>query len=443
MRLAYFSPLNPLKSGVSDYSEELLPHLAEKVEVELFVDNFTPSNKAVAGMFPVFPIDSYAEREKNYDAALYHIGNDGQYHEKIYQCALKYPGIVVMHDFAIHHMIERMTLARDNRDAYLAEMAYSHGDEGKQRALAFLEEREPPPWDTEAMKYPLNRGIIEAARGIICHSYFTRNKIKQIRPAVPVKRVYHHCADIVSDPADCRREARRELGLPEKELVLASFGFVTPSKRIDRIIAVLARLYQEGYRFKYWVAGKPAPEVDIDQLLKIHRFPRDCINLTGYLELGEFNRHMKATDICFNLRYPVMGETSGSLHRILGLGKAVIVSNIGSFREYPDDAVVKIDLSSTEERQLYEALKTLILNPQDRERLGLNAHLFARENLDPSGSAREYSEFIAGVYNGGCNYSGLVEALAETLVELSVEQNDKLVQSIAETVAGLSRQPMK
>ena len=38
MLLAYFSPLNPQPSGISDYSEELLPQLAEGADITLFVD---------------------------------------------------------------------------------------------------------------------------------------------------------------------------------------------------------------------------------------------------------------------------------------------------------------------------------------------------------------------------------------------------------------------
>ncbi|HBL26059.1 MAG TPA: hypothetical protein DD490_04405 [Acidobacteria bacterium] len=34
MRLAWFSPLPPARSGIADYSAELLPHLAEHLEVE-------------------------------------------------------------------------------------------------------------------------------------------------------------------------------------------------------------------------------------------------------------------------------------------------------------------------------------------------------------------------------------------------------------------------
>jgi len=42
-----------------------------------------------------------------------------------------------------------------------------------------------------------------------------------------------------------------------------------------------------------------------------------------------------ASDIVLNLRYPTVGENSGTLMRALGLGKAVIVSEVGSFSELP------------------------------------------------------------------------------------------------------------
>ena len=45
MRLAYFSPFSPQRSGIADYSEELLPHLAAQgAQCDLFVDGFEPTN---------------------------------------------------------------------------------------------------------------------------------------------------------------------------------------------------------------------------------------------------------------------------------------------------------------------------------------------------------------------------------------------------------------
>ena len=62
MRIAYFSPLNPIRSGISDYSEDLLPHLADLVDVDLFVDGFQPSNQELAGRFCTYSIADYPRR---------------------------------------------------------------------------------------------------------------------------------------------------------------------------------------------------------------------------------------------------------------------------------------------------------------------------------------------------------------------------------------------
>ena len=48
---------------------------------------------------------------------------------------------------------------------------------------------------------------------------------------------------------------------------------------------------------------------------------------------------MAACDVLVNLRYPTMGETSGSVIRALGLAKPLLVSDVGWFSELPDDAV--------------------------------------------------------------------------------------------------------
>ena len=46
MKLAYWSPLSPMGTGVADYSEELLPYLGEGADIHLFLDGYAPSNPA-------------------------------------------------------------------------------------------------------------------------------------------------------------------------------------------------------------------------------------------------------------------------------------------------------------------------------------------------------------------------------------------------------------
>src|SRR5687768_3391752 len=102
MKLAYFSPLNPQPSGISDYSEELLPYLAAQADVDLFVDGFHPSNPKVTTYFRFFDYrrdPSMLARLRDYDAVLYHVGNDHRYHGGIFDTMRAHPGVVVFHDF--------------------------------------------------------------------------------------------------------------------------------------------------------------------------------------------------------------------------------------------------------------------------------------------------------------------------------------------------------
>src|ERR1051325_5645126 len=117
MKLAYFSPLNPQPSGISDYSEELLPYLARHCEVDLFVDGFRPSNSAVSEAFTCFDYQKHPatlDALKNYDAIVYHLGNDHRYHAGIMEVAHRYPGIIVFHDFVLQDFF--LGLAQERHD---------------------------------------------------------------------------------------------------------------------------------------------------------------------------------------------------------------------------------------------------------------------------------------------------------------------------------------
>src|SRR5580704_4932473 len=109
MRIAYFSPLPPARSGIADYSEALIESLKYLAELEIFSSAAQPFDAA------------------RFDVALYHIGNNG-YHDFVYQTALRHPGVVVMHESNLHHLIADLTIRRDDWDAYVRECEYNGGE---------------------------------------------------------------------------------------------------------------------------------------------------------------------------------------------------------------------------------------------------------------------------------------------------------------------------
>ncbi len=108
MRVAYFSPLPPARSGIADYSEALIASLRQLVELDVFSSAAKPFDPA------------------HYDATLYQVGNNG-FHDFVYETALRHPGVAVMHESNLHHLIADLTIKRGNWDAYVAECEFNGG----------------------------------------------------------------------------------------------------------------------------------------------------------------------------------------------------------------------------------------------------------------------------------------------------------------------------
>ena len=450
MRLAFFSPLAPQPSGIADYCEELLPHLASQgAEIELYVEGFTPASRELRERFHVFDYVSdpsclrgLAER---YDAVVYHMGNDHRYHAGLYEVAREAPGVIVLHDFALQDFF--IGLARDRRDwnLYLDETEACHGPEARREAEEALARGGAPPQAAAPLLFPLNCRLARDAEGIIVHSEWSRERLREIAPATPVARVNHH---ITEEAARAAEEAAAKDGGGESDardesfVRLASFGLVTPDKGIERALRVLSSL-RAGHDFTYTLVGATNDFFDVRELVRRHRL-EDRVSVTGPVSLAEFQRRMLETDIAINLRERTNGETSGSLCRLMAAGVATVVSNVGWFSELPDDSVVKIDTDGCADALLEAYLKRLIEDAPLRRRLGANArrHVLARHRIGQS--AAGYLSFIAGVVAGRARRR-FVGGVAAELVRLGLggARDEALLRAVASEVAALAPETLR
>ena len=180
MRIAYFSPLNPQPTGISDYSEELLPALADFAEIDVFVSGFVPSNPWIRRTFVIRSFDEFptSHAKQRYDVNLYQMGNS-IHHARIHRMLMQYPGVVVLHDIVLHHFFLELTFRENNPLHYLSEMLYDHGSDGLARGLEVLRGTSPPPF----FESPLLGRLIEASLGIVVHSEFARAQVAAYRNA--------------------------------------------------------------------------------------------------------------------------------------------------------------------------------------------------------------------------------------------------------------------
>src|SRR5215510_609311 len=124
MRLAYFTPLPPSKSGIADYNAELLPYLARGAEIAVFVENADEMGEGRGGAdFSIHVAADFDDlhRQSPFDLCFYHQGNN-PHHEYIYERALKTPGLLVLHEHCLHHLVAWKTLGRGDEESYWDEM---------------------------------------------------------------------------------------------------------------------------------------------------------------------------------------------------------------------------------------------------------------------------------------------------------------------------------
>ena len=390
MRVAYASPLPPQQTGIADYSAELLPHLAAHLDLELFAEDPHRVIPALAERFPIHPLRTLPERASRYDAVLYQLGNSADYHGRIYRTLREVPGVIVLHEYVLHHLVRGLTLVQGDAAGYLEEMRYAYGRSGLALAKRSLDTGIP----VDVWGYPLFERAVDASLGVIVHSETTRQRVLRSRPLARIAKIPHHLSlDALPGASILTREAARAaLGLPRDAFLVASFGFITPVKRLDVALRAFARFHREVPESRYLLVGDVSPYYDLDAILKPEL--REGVVRVGHTELADFLRHMVAVDLAVNLRYPSAGETSGTVVRLLGLGQAVVVSDDGTFSEIPEGCCAKVPLDETEEETLFSYLQLLHREAGLRREMGENARRHIAETSTLAGSARGYADFL-------------------------------------------------
>jgi glycosyltransferase involved in cell wall biosynthesis len=399
LKISFWSPLSPQGTGVADYSEELLPHLAEEgLDIHLFVSDYEPTNAEIVAKFPWHRARDFEEvsAREGFDLNVYQIGNSS-FHRYALNAALRFPGVVVMHDLVLQQLFLGLSVERGNTALYLSEMKRAYGARGarlgRQIAAALAS-------DLVTSKFPLCERVIERSYGVLVLTRFMQQWLERRFGSMPVGkfigRAPHHYSPPPPLPVATKREARELLGLDPNRFLVASFGLVSRAKRIDRALLGFRRFLEGGANAQFLVVGEVQKGYPLEELTGLSRF-RDRVLVTGRQPMDRFYLYMLAADVVVNLRFPSAGELSGTLIRTLGMGKAVLVSNTGPFVEFPEHVVARVDLGPPEVSEIAGTLAWLHRHPDLREAMGR----FAREHVEAhyklSDEAAAYAEFLRRV----------------------------------------------
>ena len=352
MKVAYFSPMPPERTGIADYSGLLVPALQERVDLHV-----------VRGGTRRLP--------RGTDVALYHVGNNPNAHGWIVGALRRNRGIVVLHDFVLHHLIAGLTIARGDTDGYLDAMQRDSGVVGRLIAHGVVDGLLPPVWETRPQEFPLVDSVLDYADGVIVHSRYVEDEVRARGFMRPIWRIPMPTWPVPETEA---------LRLPrEAAVVIGCFGNLNPAKRLPQLLRAFAEVRRRHPEALLVIAGgiSSRHELDLHVTESGLRLDESVVHL-GYVEEDDIWPLLAACDVLVSLRFPTMGETSGSVIRTLAVGRPLVVSDVGWFSELPDAVAAKVPVDDSEVETLSAFLDLLVSDSALRDRMGSAARELGR-----------------------------------------------------------------
>jgi len=344
-RLAWFSPLPPVRSGIAAYSAELLPLLAEAHEIDVFTDPPPPAGP-VSGRTGVSPVGVgvwpaglsvfgahdflWKHDRRPYDLVVHQLGN-ASCHDFMWPHLARFPGLVVLHDGQVHHERSRALLSRGRVAEYRAEFRYNHPD-----APDHLPDLiESTLGGSLYYLYPMLGWVVRTARLVAVHSEGLAGDIRAAHPGVEVRTLPMGVPDPVTPASlDAATVIRRRHQVPEGAVLFAAFGLVTPEKRISVALRGLAATLAAGIDACLLLVGAASPQYDAMKEAGELGLD-DRVRMTGYVPDEDLGAYLLAADVCLCLRWPTSRETSAMWVRATGAGRPTVITDLSHTADVP------------------------------------------------------------------------------------------------------------
>jgi glycosyltransferase involved in cell wall biosynthesis len=370
MRLNWFSPLPPARTGIVEWAAHVLPALCARAEVILWTDRQTwePVPRVAAEVRTFRPgAVPWAEVQRA-DVSIYHLGNNAGHHGGIWQVSRLHPGIVVLHDLCLPHLF--LNLFRDQLAdfaGYRDALARSYGDQGRWLAPRTWDNRVPPDYLSD--RCPQTALAVEGALGVLVH---TRDTYDALRPAMKWPLAYQPLPYRPGQHSDVPR------GGPPYRLVV--FGHIGSNRCLDAVLEALA-LFGDCAPFHLHVYGPVWDEKHVSARVTALGLVRR-VTLHGFVGDRELDAALAAAHLAINLRHPTMGEASLSQLRIWDHALPSLVSQTGWYASLPPTTVAHVHPERAVD-DLCRHLEAFLRDPASFARMGAEGRRWLESHHAP------------------------------------------------------------
>ena len=397
--LVMVSPLPPEQSGISYYTEALLPALSKYYQIVLIhpkFNNFTNFFDHDSNPLPIYPPAWLNSLNPKNVRIVYQLGNS-HFHSWMLNLMLHYPGIIVLHDFYLSHLMHDW--CKLSMEKFTSLLYYCHGYKSLRQYAYDIENCS----DHFIWKYNMNQKILQTARGVLIHSKYIR-KLANLNFNLRSLKNWYNIPMLANKKVTTSENSLKWLEQhlnSSKDQLICSFGHIGPTKHSLEIIKafVHSKLASKG-----WILFLAGPEAgDNSYNKKLRAVIKDnklekIVLITGWLSNEQYSCLLEKAAICIQLRNTSRGETSAAVMDCLQSGSALIINNNGSLSEVPDDICIKLpdkfDLSN-----LADAMIFLAENNNSRDTFSIASKKYCTFHHSPDKCAEAYFNSIEHIYS--------------------------------------------
>jgi glycosyltransferase involved in cell wall biosynthesis len=347
--LALFSCFPPVLSGISDYAIEVARSLSTRYRITLFHDPSERPELLDNLRLPVRPATEFDPIW--WPRRLYQLGNN-ICHAFLLDALRAAPGVVTVHDLRLSEL-----------------------------------------WRSAAEKYAGVTSAEEFLARVCAGSQIVVHDPSNLAQVPLALRATTHVVPFGARPnvlvAGRRAEVLASLGLDPSSRIIGCGGLIGDLKLSQDVVRAFDICRPEG-----WLLVYAGPEVDHGATRQLAEWlETPGVHFAGQVAPGMFADVIASFDLVVNLRRPPSNwESSATLFDALRAGVPAIVSDVGTFRNFPDDCVRKTiprDIDS-----LASTIRDLTRDEPARRALGARGLAYVRQHHDDDRAAARYAEII-------------------------------------------------
>jgi len=436
MKIAWFTPFCT-SSAIGRVGNVVTTALSRDSDCKVDIWTHQHENLQLTGL-KVRHFDSASVSPRDlagYDHLIYNFGNYLPYHLPILEVAQRHPGIVILHDYCMHHFFAGYYLTHLHSTAkYLDAVEDLYGSVGYHKAAQCLKGGSPLHESADVVDYPFWEPCVDNAKAVVAHSKFAAEIVRAkchlpiANPSLP----HFDYGDLekVIPTLDRGRTGN------DGKVHLLTVGHVNPNKRTHAVLDVLGRNRDLKDAVVFHVIGALNHQ-DYARSLReavANYNLGDTVEFLGSQPDEVLHEYLCKANICVNLRHPIFETGSASLIEAMYFGLPTIVSDTGAYRDMPKSTVIHIPLQD-EEKSLEQAIRTLVTDADRRRQLSQNAREHVRQHCTAEIYAEKLLEVLSLLPNDVDVRTRFLGRVKRELIEMGHTRGSSAVAPIAAEIA--------